>query len=286
LVSSSIWGFSPVYFKLLGFADAIEIVAHRVVWSVAILALVIAVSRQGARLAALGWRQLRWLAVSGLLIAGNWGVFIWALQHGRLVETSLGYFINPLVSVVLGALLLGEWLRAMQWLALVLAAVGVLNEIVSVGVVPWLGLALAFSFGFYGLVRKQLDVGSVAGLAIETLLMLPIAVGYLFLSATAGAATPGADQAARTDWHELLLLSFSGVVTVVPLVCFAAAAQRLRLGTLGLFQYVSPTITFLLAILVYGEPFRRAQFVTFGCIWAALAIFSLEALYHQRRLGR
>jgi chloramphenicol-sensitive protein RarD len=281
LVSSSVWGFSPVYFKLLDFADPVEIVAHRVVWSVGILGVVIAVSRQGGGLAALGWRQLRWLAFSGLLIAFNWGVFIWALQHDRLVETSLGYFINPLVAVVLGAMFLGEWLRPMQWLALVLAAFGVLNEIIGVGVVPWLGLALAFSFGFYGLVRKRLDVGSVAGLAIETLLMLPIAVGYLILSATSAAAV-----STRTDWHELLLLSLSGVVTVIPLVCFAAAAQRLRLGTLGLFQYVSPSITFLLAIFYYGEPFRRAQFVTFGCIWAALAVFSLEALYHQRRLGR
>jgi len=266
---------------LLGFADPIEIVAHRVVWSIGILGVVIAVSGQGARLAALGWRQFRWLALSGLLIAANWSVFIWALQHDRLVETSLGYFINPLVAVVLGAVFLGEWLRPMQWLALALAAFGVLNEIVGVGVVPWLGLALAFSFGFYGLVRKRLDVGSVAGLAIEALLILPVAVAYLILSATSAA-----DTDARTDWHELVLLSFSGVFTVIPLVCFAAAAQRLRLGTLGLFQYVSPSITFLLAIYFYGEPFRPAQFITFGCIWAALAIFSLEALYHQRRLGR
>jgi len=276
-----LWGLAPVYFKLLGFATALEIVAHRVVWSVVVLAALIAVRRQLDNLLALRRREVGWLAMSGALISLNWGLYVWALQSERMIEASLGYFINPLVNVVLGALFFNEWFRPAQKVALGLAALGVLNEIVGVGVLPWLGLTLALSFGFYGLVRKRLQVDSAVGLTVETLLMLPAALVYLAFMGLAASGTLAVGSPG-----ELLLLSAAGLVTVVPLVSFAAAAGRLPLSTLGFFQYLAPTMTFLLAIFVYGEPFYSRQFITFGCIWLALVIFSLEALYYQRKLSR
>jgi chloramphenicol-sensitive protein RarD len=273
-----LWGLAPVYFKLLDFAGAVEIVAHRVVWSVVVLVALIAVRRQFRALSALRPREVGWLAVSGLLISANWGIYLWALQNDRLVEASLGYFINPLVNVVFGVLFFGEWLRPAQIVALVLAALGVLNEIVGVGVLPWMGLTLALSFGLYGLVRKRLAVDSAVGLGVETSLMLPVALFYIAMTARSGTGA-----VANGSPEDMLLLSLAGIVTVVPLVSFAAAARRLPLSTLGFFQYLAPTLTFLLAIFAYGEPFAARQFVTFGCIWLALVIFSLEALYHQRR---
>jgi chloramphenicol-sensitive protein RarD len=281
ITAYGLWGLAPVYFKLLHFATALEIVAHRVIWSVLVLAVLIFGRRQWRGLLALRGREFAWLALSGLLISTNWGVYIWALQSGRLVEASLGYFINPLVNVVLGVLFFGEWLRPGQKLALGLAVLGVVNEIVGVGVLPWMGLTLALTFGFYGLVRKRLAVDSAVGLGVETLLMLPAALAYLVVIGAAGGGT-----LLHGSWSQTLLLAAAGLVTVVPLVSFAAAAGRLPLSTLGFFQYLAPSMTFLLAILVYNEPFHPRQFLTFGCIWAALLIFSGEALYHQRRLGR
>ncbi len=272
------WGFAPIYFKLLIFSEPIEIVAHRVAWSVLILAVLIVVRRQLTTLRKLSRQQIGWLAVSGALVSVNWMVFIWALLNDRMLETSLGYYINPLVTVLLGGLFLGEWLRPVQTLAVLLAAFGVVNEIVAVGILPWAGLALAFSFGLYGLVRKRLAVDSAVGLGVETLLMLPIAIGYL----ACGWST-GEGVLVRGDTRQVLLLAAGGLVTVFPLVCFAAAALRLPLSTLGFIQYLAPTITFLLAIFVYEEPIRASQFLTFGCIWVALLIFSTESMYYQRR---
>jgi len=273
------WGFAPIYFKLLTFSAPIEIVAHRVVWSVLILAVLIVVRRQLTTLRKLSLRQIGWLAVSGALVSVNWMVFIWALLNDRMLETSLGYYINPLVTVLLGGLFLGELLRPVQTLAVLLAAFGVVNEIVAVGILPWAGLTLAVSFGLYGLVRKRLAVDSAVGLGIETLLMLPLAIGYL-----AWGWLVGEGALVRGDTRQVLLLAAGGLVTVFPLVCFAVAALRLPLSTLGFIQYLAPTITFLLAIHVYGEPIRASQFLTFGCIWVALLIFSTESMYYQRRL--
>jgi chloramphenicol-sensitive protein RarD len=276
-----LWGLAPVYFKLLGFASTLEIVAHRVLWSVVVLTVLVALRRQFEALLALRWREVGWLALSGALISLNWGLYVWALHNERMIEASLGYFINPLVNVVLGALFFNEWFRPAQKIALGLAALGVLNEIVGVGVLPWLGLTLALSFGFYGLVRKRLRVDAALGLTVETLLMLPAALVYLAVMGLAASGTLAVGSPG-----ELLLLSAAGLVTVVPLVSFAAAAGRLPLSTLGFFQYLAPSMTFLLAIFVYGEPFHTRQFLTFGCIWLALVIFSLEALLQQRRLSR
>ncbi|MFM7121489.1 MAG: EamA family transporter RarD, partial [Gammaproteobacteria bacterium] len=278
LSAYTIWGLAPLYFKALDFADAIEIVAHRVVWSVLLLFAVVNARGLWGEVRALGRNQLSWLAASGALIACNWGIFIWALQADRLVEVSLGYFINPLVNALLGVLFLRERLsRSQQW-ALVAAAVGVANEVVAVGVVPWMGLSLAVTFGCYGLVRKQTPVDSAVGLGVETVLLLPLALAWLLFDLHAGTGTLAAGGRS-----ELALLALGGLVTVVPLMAFAGAARRLPLSSLGFFQYLAPTLSLLLAVLVYGEPFWLQQFVTFGAIWTGLIIFSIGALYDQGR---
>jgi chloramphenicol-sensitive protein RarD len=281
LAAYGFWGVAPVYFKFVEFASPLEIIAHRVVWSMPLLAALIVVRRQLIALRGLGRREVGWLAVSGLLVAVNWSVFVWALLNDRMLETSLGYYINPIVTVVLGVMFLGEWLRTGQIVAVGLASLGVVNEVVSVAVVPWAGLALAVTFGFYGLVRKKLGVDSAVGLGVETALLLPLAVSFLVYQAMAGQGSM-----MHGDPEELALLAASGLVTVFPLVCFAAAALKLPLTLLGFFQYLAPTLTFFLAIFVYGEPFRWTQGITFGCIWVALLIFSTEGLYYQRRLQK
>lgn len=281
LAAYGFWGVAPVYFKILDFAGPAEIIAHRILWSVPLLALLILVRRQLGALVALRARQLAWLGLSGLLVAVNWGVFVWALLNDRMLETSLGYYINPLVTVLLGVVVLGEWLRPGQLAAAALATIGVLNEIVWVGVIPWAGLTLALSFGFYGLVRKRLGVDSAVGLGVETALLLPLALVYLAYQYHAG---QGALD--RGGGSEIAWLAASGLVTTFPLVCFAAAALKLPLTTLGFVQYLAPTLTFLLAVLVYGEPFRWEQSITFGFIWSAVVVFSIEGLYYQRRLQR
>jgi chloramphenicol-sensitive protein RarD len=281
LAAYSTWGIAPVYFKLVEFATPVEIIAHRIVWSVLILALIIVVRRQMYLLRHLDRKKIGWLVVSGTLVSVNWCVFVWALQNDRMLETSLGYYINPLVNMLLGGIFLAERLRLPQKIAVLLASLGVLNEIVSVGVLPWAGLTLAVTFGFYGLVRKKLGVDAVVGLAVETTLLLPLALGY-FVYVT----LEGVGSLARGDLNEILLLGAGGLVTVFPLVCFAYAALRLSLTVLGFFQYLAPSITLLLAVFVYGEPFRPSQLITFGCIWIALLIFSAEGLYHHRQLTR
>ena len=273
------WGVAPVYFMLIAYATPVEIIAHRIVWSVLILGTLILVRRQLFALRHLDASKIGWLAVSGALVAVNWGVFVWALHNDRMLETSLGYYINPLVNMLLGGLFLGERLRSWQKIAALTATLGVCNEIFSVGVLPWAGLTLAFTFGFYGLVRKKLAVDATIGLAVETTLMLPLALAYLIFLTLSGAGSIAAG-----DSSEVMLLAFGGLVTVVPLVCFAAAALRLPLTVLGFFQYLAPSLTALLAVFVYGEAFTFSRMVTFGCIWLALLIFSVEGLYHQGRL--
>lgn len=268
----------PIYFKQVAFAGPIEIIAHRICWAVLVLLAVILVRRQQHAVRHLDVSKLGWLVLSGGLLSVNWAVFVWALLNDRMLETSLGYYINPLVNIVLGGLFLGERLRPPQMLAVGLAALGVANELVAAGVVPWVGLTLALTFGTYGLVRKKIAVDSVVGLGVETLLLLPLAAGYLLWLGLRGEGTltHGTDA-------EVALLALGGPFTVIPLVAFAAAALRLPLTALGFFQYIAPSLTLLLAVFVYGEPFRTAQAVTFGCIGLALVIFSLEGLYHQRR---
>ncbi|MGF1456135.1 MAG: EamA family transporter RarD [Alphaproteobacteria bacterium] len=270
-----LWGLSPAYWKLLAHVAPFEVLAHRVVWSVLLLGGFMV---QGSRLPNLfralkSWRVVLALVVTSALISVNWVTFIWAVSVGRVLETSLGYFMNPLISVALGFLVLGERLNRAQTIAILLACAGVINLTWALGVPPWISLMLAVSFGLYGLVRKVLPVGALEGLFAETVVVLPVAVGYLAWMAFAGGASFGT----MGIWTNLFLI-FSGPVTVVPLLLFGLAARRLRLSTLGLTQYSAPTIHFVLAVWAFGEAITGAHLVTFALIWSGLAVFTTDSL--------
>ncbi len=274
----TLWGLLPVYWKALNGATATEILAHRMIWSLLFLLAVLAVRRQWEWVQVMcRQRWLRWTYLaSATLLAANWGIYVWAVQMNRVVEASLGYFINPLVSIALGVLVLRERLRPAQWLAIAIAAAGVAWLTYSAGALPWIALALALSFGFYGLLRKQTPLGSFEALTVETLWMFVPAV--LWLSWLAG--NNGGIHHDAGLW--LLLLS-TGVVTAAPLLFFGAATQRIPLTTIGILQYLAPTLQLLLGVLVYGEPFSTAQLIGFGAIWTALAIYTTDSLLATRR---
>lgn len=269
-----LWGFLPVYFKLLGGVLPTEIVAQRVLWSVLLLAGLIAIrSRWSALRAALANpKALRILAVSALLIGVNWLIYIWAIGAKHVLETSLGYFLNPLVNVVIGVLILKERLTRPQGVAVGLAALGVAVLAIGAASGLWISLALALSFATYGLLRKIAPVDSLEGLMVETILLAPFAGVYLAWLGMQGQAAFG------TELDISLLLALGGVVTAVPLLLFAAGARRLRYSTLGLLQYVAPTIQFLLAVLAFGEPLTTAHLICFGLIWTGLAIYATDSL--------
>ena len=272
-----IWGIAPIYFVWVGFSAPLEILMHRVLWSVPLLVLLITVTGQWGDARGLSRRALLFLMATALLLSINWLTFIWAIQAQRISDASLGYFINPLVNVLLGGLFLRECLRPYQWLAVVVALLGVGVELWVQRSVPWLGLTLAFSFGFYGLLRKQVSVPAAIGLLVETTLMLPIALVFLFWLVSSEGMRP-AMQVAQ--------LAVGGVISVVPLVFFAAAALRLPLATLGFVQYLAPSCALMLAIFLYDEAVPEIRWVTFGFIWSALAIFSAENFLHLRKQRR
>jgi len=280
LIAYGAWGINPIYFKLVTYATPMEVLVHRVVWSLALLLVVVAIRRLWQPLVAIlrSPRQLAVLFVTGVLVAGNWLVFIWALQNSRMVEASLGYYINPLVTVLLGVVFLGERLRGALVVALALACAGVVNEVIAFGGLPVVSLSLAVSFGVYGLVRKTIGVDSVLGLTVETALLAPFAVAYGSSLVETGALAFG-----RVDPARSLGLMAAGIVTTIPLVAFGAATLRLPLWVLGFLQYFSPSITLLLALFVYGEPFAPSRAITFALIWSALAIFSTAELVRARR---
>ncbi|CAI1165770.1 EamA family transporter RarD [Serratia quinivorans] len=281
LAAYFIWGIAPAYFKLIQQVPADEILTHRVIWSFFFMLALITLGRNWSqvRAACHNRKRLLLLAVTALLIGGNWLLFIWAVNNHHMLEASLGYFINPLVNVLLGMLFLGERFRRMQWLAVVLAFAGVLIQLWQFGSLPIIGLGLAFSFAFYGLLRKKIAIDAQTGMLIETLWLLPVAAAYLFLFADSPTSHLGANP-----WSLNLLLVAAGIVTTIPLLFFTAAATRLRLSTLGFFQYLGPTLMFLLAVTFYGETVGQDKLVTFGFIWAALLLFILDALYTQRKL--
>lgn len=275
-----IWGLFPAYFKQLPEVPAVEVLAHRVVWSALFTAGLITLLSGWRSVAAVvaSRRLMATLALSATVISVNWGVFIWAIGHNRVLDSSLGYYINPLVSVMLGVAVLRETLRPMQWLAVTLAAVAVGYEVFELGRLPWISLTLAFSFGFYGLIRKVTEVDPLTGLFVETLIGTPIALGYLITLAGLG------DGAfVEAGWRVSLLLALAGVVTALPLLLFVAGAKRIRLSTLGLLQYIVPTGHLLLAVYAYGEPLSDKRLVTFACTWIALAVYSADALRGEGR---
>jgi chloramphenicol-sensitive protein RarD len=274
------WGLFPIYFRQLAGVPAFVILAHRVLWSGAFLvALVTATARWGDVLPALrGRRTLAVLTASALFISSNWGVYIWAVNAGHVLEASLGYFVNPLVSVLLGVVFLREPLTRRQGIAIALAAAGVLALVVRAGRVPWIALVLALTFGMYGLLRKQLRVDPVAGLLAEVAVLAPFAGLYL--------ASLG-DAARFGDGPRLsALLAASGVVTALPLLAFAAGVARLRLSTIGLLQYLNPTMQFATAVFLFGEPFTTGHAIALACIWVSLAIYTVDAIAALRRAAR
>lgn len=277
------WGFVPIFFKLLDGVPALEIIAHRIIWAIPLLLafLLIRDGRQLLRRLRLKPRTIAGLALSGALVATNWLIFVWAVNADRVIDTSLGYFINPLVNVLLGFLILKERLNAVQTVAVGIAAAGTGFLWWFLGTAPWVSLSLAFSFGFYGLVRKQLAAGPMVGLLWETTLLLIPAGAYLLWLAHEGTLVYG-QQGLRMD----VLLYLLGAVTILPLIWFNVAARNLALSVVGFFQYLAPTITFLLAVYVYGEPFTHGHKVAFSLIWLSLALVSAESVLRARRKPR
>jgi chloramphenicol-sensitive protein RarD len=267
ILAYSFWGLLPVYWKLLGSVPALEILSHRMIWSGLLLLGILLIQSRGTDLLKLLRQPKRSLPLlaSASLLAFNWGLYIYGVNSDRVIETSLGYFINPLVCVLLGVIVLHERLQWGQWLAVFLAASGVGYSVFAVGEVPWIALGLAFSFGLYGLLRKVIVVQPLMGLTVETCLLTPVAATYLLWH--------GDNQFGQSASVTLLLIG-CGVVTSFPLFCFNSAAQQLRLSTMGFFQYIAPSLQLLLGIWAFHEPFTSTNMIVFGLIWTALALYS------------
>lgn len=274
------WGFFPIYFKLLHEVPAVQILGHRVVWSLLFLLLLVTSVREGATLRrSLSHRRtLLIYLLAACLLSANWLTYIWGVNAGFVVETSLGYFINPLMNVILGVIILRERLRSTQWIPIGLAAAGVIYLTILYGSLPWIALALAVTFASYGLVKKLAPLGALHSLTLETGLLFLPALGYLMWMGQSGEGAFIQQGAAIT-----ILLAISGVITAVPLLMFGAAARRVALSTLGILQFIAPTCQFLLGVFVYGEAFTLARLAGFACIWLALLIYVAEGLFTQHR---
>ncbi|MFL6109062.1 MAG: EamA family transporter RarD [Marmoricola sp.] len=273
------WGLFPLYWPLLKPAGAVEILSHRIVWSLLTMALVLVAARRVAQFRAIfaSPRTLRLLTLAAVTIAMNWGTYIYGVNHHKVVETSLGYFINPLVTVLMGVLILGEKLRPWQWAALGIAGLAVVGLAVEYGRPPWIALILAFSFGTYGLAKKQAGVESVESLSYETLALAPLAGAYLVWAGASGHSHFLGHGAGHS-----VLLALTGVVTAVPLMCFGAAAIRVPMTTLGLLQYLAPVIQFALGVTFLDESMTTMRWVGFSLVWVALVIFTWESLRYRR----
>ncbi|ELI5720272.1 EamA family transporter RarD [Vibrio fluvialis] len=276
----TIWGIAPIYFKAISSVSALEILSHRVIWSFFLLAALLHFGRQWRSVVSVfrDKKKMVYLLTTALLVGGNWLIFIWAVNANHMLDASLGYYINPLLNVVLGMLFLGERLRKLQWFAVALAAIGVAIQLVVFGSVPIVAFSLAITFGLYGLLRKKVGVNAQTGLFIETLVLVPAAAIYLLWIADSATSSMLVN-----DWHLNLLLISAGIVTTLPLLCFTGAATKLKLSTLGFFQYIGPSLMFLLAVLVYGENFSADKAITFAFIWSALVIFSVDGLTQGRK---
>jgi chloramphenicol-sensitive protein RarD len=270
-----IWGLVPLFWKQIQHVPASEIMLFRIGCTVLFCLGLVAWMGRLSALAAI-WqdrRTLGLLAISAVLIGGNWWIFIWAVNDGRILETSLGYFINPLMTIFLGVTVLGERLNRLQTLAVAIAAAGVLYQTIAVGVAPWVSLTLAASFAVYGLVRKHTNVQSIDGLLVETTLILPVALAYGFWLASHGGMRFMHDGAVTQ-----ILLLLAGPLTAIPLMLFASAVRKVRLSTMGFLQYIAPTLTMLTAVFVYHEPLGHDRLITFGLIWAALILVSYDLI--------
>lgn len=279
LAAYGMWGFFPAYYKLTDSVPADIVVSHRIVWSVLFVGLFLYARGRWSEVSE-AFRQpkvLKGLMASAAFIAVNWLVFVWAIEQERVLDVSLGYFINPLVSILVGLIVLQERLSSGQKIAVVIAAAAVLVQAILAGGLPWVSLILAFSFAGYGYVRKVTPVNATPGMFVETLLLLPFAVGFLLLS-----LSWGVDALVLDDLPVLVALAGTGIVTAMPLVCFSAAARRLPLFMLGLMQYMAPSMHFLMAVYLWGEPLDPARLLTFAMIWVALVIFTFDSWKRYR----
>jgi chloramphenicol-sensitive protein RarD len=276
----AIWGLFPLYWHWLYGVPALQIVAHRIVWSFAVLAVAVIATRQwrAFRSAALQARTIRIYGVAAVLLTINWLTYVWSVNAGYVIESSLGYFINPLLSVLLGVIILHERLRRTQWIAVGLAAAGVIYLTFAYGSLPWIALTLAFSFGMYGLVKKTAPLGALHGLTLETgVLFVPMLL-YLIL-----ADANGQGAFLHTGAVATVLLIGAGPVTVIPLLMFASAVRRIPLSLAGILQYITPTLQFLIGVLIFGEAFTRTEFVGFGLVWLAVLVFTTENFVTWRK---
>jgi chloramphenicol-sensitive protein RarD len=276
------WGLAPIYFKMIQHVSAFEILMHRVIWSVMFLILVVSVLNYWDKIKRIliQPKLILMLVVTSTLLGFNWGLFIWAINNNHMLDASLGYYINPLLNVLLGMVFLNERLRKLQGAAVALAFTGVLLQLISFGSFPVVAFSLATSFALYGLLRKKLQVDALPGILIEALILLPVALTYWWLMVPTETSNLPAN-----DWLTNALLVSAGIVTTLPLLCFTGAAKRLQYTTLGFFQYIGPSLMFILAVVFYGEVFDAERVITFACIWSALAIFSWDS-YHQSRKRR
>lgn len=275
------WGLFPLYFRALDQVPPMEILAHRMLWSLLFLGIILCVRRQWSWLGSVLARPrvTGGFVLSALLLSGNWFLYIWAINNGHVIDASLGYFINPLVSVMLGFVLLKERLRPMQWVAIALAAGGVCWLTWQAGQLPWIALLLAFSFGSYGLMRKVAALGALEGLSFETMLLFPLAMGYVVWLTLHGQNTFITTSSDSTRW----LLAAAGPITAIPLLLFASGARRIPLSVLGLLQYIAPTIQLLLGVWLFHEGFTAARLIGFCVIWSALALYVAEGLWAAKR---
>jgi chloramphenicol-sensitive protein RarD len=273
------WGLFPLYFRAINEVPPLEIMMHRVVWSLLFLAVILTARRQWAWLGGLRGQPkvMGSFVISSLLLSGNWLLYIWAVNNGHVIEASLGYFINPLVNVMLGYLVLKERLRSGQWAAIALAALGVLWLTWQAGHMPWIALVLAASFGSYGLMRKTAALGALEGLSFETLILFPFALGYLAWLSTHGGSVFMTTPSDTTRW----LLVAAGPITAIPLLLFASGARRIPLSVLGLLQYIGPSIQLSLGVFLFHEVFTTDRLIGFVMIWSALALYAAEGLYRR-----
>lgn len=274
-----LWGFLPILFHVLEEAGAVLIVAERTLWSLVLLAVIIAVTGGGAEVRRLltDWRRMRIIALATLLLVANWLLYVWSVETGQVLEASFGYFINPLVNVAIGMIFLGERQNRLQTISILIACVAILIQAIGLGKIPYIALGLAFSFGFYGFIRKTAQAGPTVGLFAETIVAAPFGLAYVgFYLATHGAGV-------HADPVKLVLLMLTGPATAVPLLMFAYAVRRLRLTTIGMFQYLAPSIQFLVAIFFFGEHLNGVRLLSFGLIWLSLVVFTYDSVRRRSR---
>jgi len=273
------WGFFPIYWKLLKHVPALQLIGHRIVWSFAALIIVILIIRQWKefRESVFSYKVLRLYLLAAILIAVNWFIYVWAVNAGHIVETSLGYYINPLLSVLMGVIFFRERLSLWQWIPIGMAGMGVLYLTISLGTLPWIALILAFSFASYGLVKKVAPLSSLHGLTLETFILLVPATAFILYSEKTGTGA-----FLHYGWVSDLMIVGAGVITTIPLLLFASAAKRIPLSFVGILQYIAPTIQFLIGVLLYKEQFSTEQFIGYSLVWIALIIFGFNSFTSYR----